>query len=223
MKYSAIVLGATGLIGRHLVNDLINDQNCYEIKLISRRKTSFQHQKIKECLIDFNNPDDYLNHLNGDVLFSCFGTTLSQAGSKEKQYLVDFTYQYRAAKAARKNNVSNYILVSSPWANAQSKHYYRKMKAELEHATTQLGFKRTIFIRPNGLIGKRKQPRFGELFALKLFTLITKRISFLQHHQPIEAKKVAKAMLNSFYLNQDKTLSAFSRNEVLTLAQKNLF
>ena len=169
MKYSAVILGGTGLVGRFLVQELINDSQSFKIKLITRRTTSISHPKIEECIIDFNHYEDYLKHIKGDVLFSCLGTTLKQAGSKEKQYLVDYTYQYQAAKSAIQNNISNYVLVSSPWASLDSNNYYRKMKAKLEEDVIQLGFNKTVIIKPNGLVGKRSKPRLGEKYAMRFF------------------------------------------------------
>lgn len=218
MEFTAIIVGATGLVGSHLVELLIEDKNCKELKLITRRATNYQNPKITECIIDFNNINDYKKYIKGDVLFSCLGTTLKQAGNKENQYLVDYTYQYRAAKSAFENNVSNYILVSSPWAKLESNNYYRKMKAQLEEIISKLPFKKTIIIKPNGLIGKRSQPRFGEKYATTIFSFLIKIFPVLKKHQPIEAKKVAKAMLNSFYKENHKNIDVYSRNEVLILS-----
>lgn len=219
-KYTAVVLGGTGLVGSFLINELLLDENCIEIKRITRRKISNTNAKIKDCIIDFNSPKDYNTHIKGDVLFSCLGTTLSQAGSKENQYQVDYNYQLQAAKSAIKNNIPKYILISSPWANIKSKNYYRKMKAELEEEIKKLSFKKIIFIKPNGLLGKRKETRLGEKFILPLFKFILKLLPNLNTHIPIEAEKVAKSLLNSYYLKSNERILIFSRLAVLELSNK---
>ncbi|WP_459211130.1 NAD(P)H-binding protein [Aquimarina rhabdastrellae] len=218
MRFTAIILGATGLTGSHLVRYLIEDTNCKELKLITRRKTNFNHPKITECIIDFNNTHHYLRYIKGDVLFSSLGTTLKQAGSKQQQRLVDYMYQYQAAKCGVQNGVTHYVLVSSPWAKINTVNYYRKMKAELEEQIKLLPFKTITFIKPNGLLGQRTQKRLGEKLALPLFLLLSKLFPSLQKHQPIKAKLVAKAMLNSFYKKNQTPIVSYSRNEVLTLS-----
>ena len=221
MEFTAVIIGATGLVGNHLVKLLINDEDCKELILITRRKTNFNHSKIVETIIDFSNKNDYLKHIKGDVLFSCLGTTRFQANSIENHYLVDYTYQFTAAKAAERNSVAQYILVSSPWSNIKSNNYYRKMKAELERDASNLSFEKVILIKPNGLIGKRKKIRFGERWLIPLFIGLTKIIPSLRKHQPIEAKQVAKAMLNSFYKKNQIKVMSYSRNDVLELSNLN--
>lgn len=219
-SYTAVVVGATGLTGSFLVDYLIEDENCQEIRIIVRRKSPFVHPKIKEQIIDFSKQEDYEKYIKGDVLFSCLGTTRKQAGSPENQYKVDYTYQYNAAAAAAKNGIKNYLLVSSPWANIASKNYYRKMKAELEQDTANLDFDKIAFLKPNGLMGQRTQPRMGEKYAIKIFLSLTNRIPSLRKHKPIAAKKVARAMLNVYYLFQKepRRIFTFSRRAVEDVA-----
>ena len=219
MGYKAIVVGATGLVGRYLVEELILDKNCIEARVIVRRKTRFQDSKIKEYIIDFSKEQDYSKNIYGDVLFSCLGTTLSQAGSKENQYKVDYGYQYQAAVSAVDNGVEKYVLVSSPWAKLDSRNYYRKMKAELERDVANLPFKKIVYIKPNGLVGERDKSRFGEKYGLRIFMFLSKFIPPLKKHQPINAKLVAKAMLNGFYVESEKRIYTYSRNQVLELSK----
>ena len=199
--YRAVVLGATGLVGKHLVNALINDPECEEIRVIVRRKTNFSHQKIHEYIIHFSKTEDYLKHIKGDVLFSCLGTTRGQAKSIKKHYLVDYIYQLTAAKSAIANGIKNYILISSPWANLKSGNYYRKMKAELERDTKNLPFEKITILQPNGLKGEREKSRFGEKWGIPLFITLTKIFPSLRKHKPIEAEKVAQVMLKAFHLS----------------------
>lgn len=216
MTYSAVVLGGTGLIGSHLINHLIGDIYCVEVRLITRRKTNFKHPKIKEIIINFSKDDDYRSHIKGDVLFLTLGTTRKQANGKEMQYLVDYSYQYKAAFYGFQNQIKHYVLISSPWSNIESKNYYRKMKAELERDTIALGFEKTIILKPNGLMGTREKPRFGEKYGFKLFNFLIKIIPSLIKHKPIEAETVARIMVETFHKAQSnsKKVIILERNEI---------
>lgn len=209
MKYIATVVGGTGLVGSFLIQELIQDPNCSKIYLITRRKLDLSHPKIETCIIDFSIEKDYQNYIQGDVLFSCLGTTIKQAGSTENQYLVDYTYQYRAAQAASSNNVKYYVLVSSPWSSIDSTNFYRKMKAELERDIQALSFKKIAIIKPNGLIGNRKTTRLGEKYGLRIFAFLTSILPPLRKHQPIQASKVAKVMKRAFYKLQSHSSKLF--------------
>ena len=81
-KKTAIVIGATGLIGSHLVNYLSKDSRYRTIKIFSRRETAFQSEKVEELIVDFEKPETWRNHITGDEIFSCLGTTIKKAGSE---------------------------------------------------------------------------------------------------------------------------------------------
>lgn len=216
MEYKATIIGATGLVGRFLVQELINDDNCQKVHVIVRRKTTFNHTKVKEYIIDFSREEDYQQHIKGNVLFSCLGTTRGKAKSIKNHYLVDYDYQFLAATTAVANGVQHYVLVSSPWANINSSNYYRKMKAELERDTANLPFQKVAFIKPNGLVGEREKPRFGERWGISIFMQLSKIFPSLKKHQPIQAQKVAEVMLAAFYKNYQ------SSTKVLTLQRDEL-
>lgn len=205
MGFSASVLGGTGLVGRFLVQALIEDPQCDIIHVLTRRETTWNSPKVQEHLIDFDKDSEYEKYIQGSVLFSCLGTTRRQAKSIKHHYLVDYHYQLKGAKAAVKNGLEHYVLVSSPWASIDSKNYYRKMKAELELAVKALEFKHISILKPNGLMGQRKQPRIGENFAMRLFIILSRWLPFLRPHTPIAAKKVAALMVWSYYTNASTT------------------
>ncbi|MCT4644897.1 MAG: hypothetical protein N4A74_07925 [Carboxylicivirga sp.] len=216
MKFKAVVIGATGLVGSCLVNDLIADENCLELRVIVRRAIGFKHPKLIECIIDFDGTFDYARNVKGDVLFSCLGTTRSQAGSKANQYKVDFTYQLMAAKSAKENSVLSYVLVSSPFAHADSGNYYRRMKAELEKQVQELSFDKITILKPNLLVGDRRIKRNGEVFAAKVLLHLIKLFPKLNKYKPMKGENVAKAMLKAYYrqANHNDNLTIYSRNEI---------
>ena len=110
---TAIVIGATGLVGHELVQQLLQDQRFVRVVVLGRRNSGFVHARLEEHLISFDQPEQWRHLVKGDVLFSALGTTLKTAGSKEAQYKVDHTYQLEVAKAAAANGVPVYVLVSS--------------------------------------------------------------------------------------------------------------
>lgn len=131
---TAIVIGATGLIGSHLTNKLLGDERYSKVKIFVRRTIDIVHPKLEEEIVDFDDLSKWKNKITGDELYSTMGTTIKQAGSKETQFKIDFTYQYIAAKATADNGVEKYLLVSSAGADHKSKNFYLKIKGSLEKA-----------------------------------------------------------------------------------------
>ena len=196
MEKTAIVIGATGLVGSHVVKQLLDDDSYGLVKVFTRRSLGDSNPKLKEYICDFDQLDQIKNVITGDVLFSAMGTTLKQAGSKEQQYKVDYTYQYEFAKIAAQNGVKQYILVSSMSANAQSKAFYLRIKGELEEAIQKLSFENICILRPSGLMGERPTKRKREELGIAVINSIVKFIPGLRKYRGIEGLIVAKAMIN---------------------------
>ncbi|MDX1351043.1 MAG: NAD(P)H-binding protein [Putridiphycobacter sp.] len=197
----AIVIGATGLIGKQLVKQLLADDLYTEVKVFLRRSTGISNPKLKEFIINFEALDQSVHLIKGDVLFSVLGTTLRTAGSKNKQYNIDYHYQYNFAKIAANNGVSNYVLLSSIGANAKSSVFYSKMKGELDEAVQELPFEHISILRPSMLDGNREEFRLAE----KLFTPIMRAVVLVpcwKKYRPIKDVTVAKAMRNAVHENE---------------------
>lgn len=191
---TALVIGATGLVGRQLVELLLHDEHWQRVVCFLRRSTGLQHEKLEEHIISFDASDTWRHLVKGDVLFSALGTTLKKAGSKEAQYKIDHTYQYQFAQAAAHNGVERYVLVSAANASLNSFFFYSRMKAELERDVQQLSFKYLGILRPGLLAGNRAEERTGEKLALKISKGLHK-LPLLGFLKPIEGKDVAKAMI----------------------------
>ena len=190
----AIVLGGTGLVGTQLTQLLLNDSRFGKVVFISRRPLKLSHPKLQILLVDFDDLEEYKLEFQGDVLFSCLGTTIKKAKTKENQYKVDFTYQYDIAKFCAENEVPNYVLVSSIGANAKSNSFYPKIKGELELAVQKLNFKTCAILRPSFLEGDRAEFRLGEKIGLIIIKLIS-IFPFLKKYHGIKASIVAKGMI----------------------------
>jgi len=169
----ALVIGATGATGKDLVNQLCQDSDFDEIDIFVRRRSDFHHEKVKAHLVDFDHPEEWKHLVKGDVAFSCLGTTLKSAGSKENQKVIDYDYQFNFAKAAKENNVQDYILVSAYGANPDSKIFYSRIKGELEEAVKNLKFEKTTIFRP-GMLERKNTDRNGEVFGLKTIKFLNK-------------------------------------------------
>lgn len=197
MGSRAIVIGSTGLVGKQLVLQLVEDARFDKVVSFVRRASGTTHAKLEEHVIDFQKPEAWADKVTGDVLFSALGTTLKQAGTKEKQYEVDYTFQFNTAKAAAKNGVKEYVLVSSASASASSMVFYSRIKGELERDTEKLGFTCMTYVRPGLLGGDREQPRAGERFAEGVLNVIG-WLPGLTNVKTIQGKTVAKAMISAW-------------------------
>ena len=214
----ANVIGATGLVGSHLVNILLENDAFEKVRIYVRRESGITHPKLEEKIIDFKNEKSWQNDLKGDVLFSALGTTLKQAGSKEKEYEVDFIYNLKFAQKAKENGIENYVLVSSVGANAKSRIFYARMKGELDEAVSELDFQNMAILRPASLTGDRNERRLMEEITIPVVRFITK-FAF-KKYRPIHGKTVAAAMKNAvLYPDFNKTI--WEADEVFQLAEKN--
>ncbi len=217
----ALVIGATGLTGSSLLEQLTSDTHFTEITVLARRSTQVVSEKVTEHTVDFDKPESWKHLITGDVLFSALGTTLKLAGSKQAQYTVDYHYQLAVAKAAAENGVGRIVLISSYGADAKSGVFYLKMKGELEESIMQLGFKNCVMLRPGQIDGKHSPQRAGEKFALKAVKALN-RCSILKRYTPITPQKLATAMINAALLNEEKNITIVELEQVHKLAEKQI-
>jgi uncharacterized protein YbjT (DUF2867 family) len=195
MDKTAIVLGATGLVGRTLVDQLASAKHIETVITLTRRSAAHPSPKVFNHVVDFNQLEKYVSLFQGDFLFSCLGTTLRQAGSIEAQRQVDVDYQFQAARIAASNGVTHYLLVSSSGANASSNNAYLKMKGELEQQVQSLPFSRISIFQPSLLLGQRTESRFGETIGSLLLPILC-LIPGLRRFRPIKAEQVAAKLVH---------------------------
>lgn len=211
---TAIVIGATGLVGKFLTQNLLSEERYSTVKIFVRRSIGIANPKLEEHLIDFEKLQNWKNEITGDELYSAMGTTIKKAGSKAVQYKIDFTYQYEFAQAAFQNGVEKYLLVSSAGANENSRNFYLRMKGELDKKTSSLGFQNILIFRPSILSGERNEIRKGERFGIAAMKLITSIIPLLRKYQPVEAETVAKFMIRKSNESLPKNLMIFELNQI---------
>lgn len=218
MKH-ALLIGATGLVGSHLLQQLIEDQRYTSITIFVRRNTGISHPRVKEHIIDFEEPLAWQHLVKGDVIFLALGTTLNTAGSKQAQYRVDHSYQYQFASVAALNGVRELVLVSSAGASLQSRFFYMRMKAELERDIEQLTFEKRVFIRPGALTGPRQEKRIGERFGVAVLRVVN-ALGLFRRYRPIHAGTVARAMINATF-TLDTGVKVYELDAVFGLAEGN--
>lgn len=212
---TANVIGATGLVGKHLVKLLLENENFKKVRIFVRRDSGITHPKLEQHIVDFGDEKTWGTKLTGDVLFSALGTTLKQAGGKEQQYQIDVVYNRNFAKKAKENGIENYVLVSSIGANSKSKLFYLHIKGRLDNAVAEMGFKNLVILRPSSLTGNRTPRRIAEEISVPVANFITKFI--LKKYRPIHAKTVATAMINSV-LNPNPEKIIWEGLEIFELA-----
>ena len=217
---TAIVIGATGLIGKRLTKLLLDNPNYSTVKVFVRRSLNISNPKLEEHIVNFDEIDKWKSKITGDDLFSAMGTTIKKAGSKEAQYKIDVTYQFEFAKASAENGVKNYFLVSSSGANAKANFFYMRIKGELEEKVKLLPFEKIRIFRPSLLLGERDEKRFGEKTAERLLKIVVPLFPFLKNQRPIEGEKVAKVIIVSANEDDKERIKIFDPLEIFQLAEK---
>ncbi len=215
MGKTACVIGATGLVGRELVRQLLEHPDYGTVRVFIRRPTGASDPKLDERVVDFAAPETWHGALEGDALFSAMGTTIKQAGSKDAQYKVDYTYQWEAASAAAANGVPRLLLVSSTGADPSSRIFYSRMKGELDAAVSGLPFEQVAIFRPSLLVGAREVPRAGERAAEVAFKAVG-WLPGLKRYRPISGEEVARGMLTVADRPVDGTPVFFTLDEIFT-------
>jgi len=192
---TATLVGATGLIGSHLLQELLNDSYFDTVKILIRRPIDITHPKLKKKIVDFNDSDSLLMALsNSDVLFCSIGTTQKKVkGDKGAYRKIDFEIPVKLARFCKMISCEKFILVSSAGANSKSSNFYQRLKGETDEAVKEIGLRIVHIMRPSLLLGERKEYRLGENIGNTIMT----SLSFLipSKYKAIEAKDVARVML----------------------------
>lgn len=213
---TALLAGATGLIGSQLLPLLLASDRYSRVIVIGRKDIPVSHPKLEKHVIDFDNLLNAGPIVKCDDVFCCLGTTMKQAGSKEAFRKVDHDYPFVLAQVTRKHGARQYSLVSAMGANRDSSIFYNQVKGQVEDSISAIDFASIHIYRPSLLLGPRKDSRAGEMAGAilgRLFFFFTPK-----RYRPIQSGKVARAMLSyasrdedGIYFHPSDTLQSFSK------------
>lgn len=198
MARTALLVGATGLVGSHCLAALLGDPEYEAVTVLARRPLAREHSRVRVHVVDFDKPEEYRRLAAGNDAFCCLGTTIKTAGSQKAFYQVDFTYPVAVAEAALANGAEQFLIVSALGANPNARAFYNRVKGSVEQAVAKMAFKGVHVFRPSLLVGNRAEFRLAEHIALTILS----RVSFafagpLRRYRPIEASAVASCMVTT--------------------------
>jgi uncharacterized protein YbjT (DUF2867 family) len=188
---TALVVGATGLVGNNLVRQLTDSALYGRVNVLTRRPLAWQHPRLQEINYDFDRPNSLL--VQADHIFCCLGTTIRQAGSREAFRKVDYQYPMDIARMGRANGASLFAIVTSMGADVNSTFFYNRVKGEIERDLAALDYPALLIFRPSLLMGQRRDFRLGERVGEGFMRLLAPLIP--AKYRAIEASKVAAAMI----------------------------
>ena len=214
MPRSAIVVGATGLVGSKLLEALLADADYRQVHVLARRPLSRTDSRLREHLVDFTRLATF-DWPTADDVYCCLGTTLAIAGSREAFREVDYDYPLAVARGALDHGARQFLFVSAMGADARSSVFYSQVKGELETAAAALGFHAAIAFRPSLLAGNRAEQRFGERMALMVLQPVRRLVP--RKYRPVADRQVARAMvayakrgLEGFHIVPSDAIQAFA-------------
>jgi uncharacterized protein YbjT (DUF2867 family) len=220
MGKTALVIGATGLIGRNLVFELLKNPAYTQVTVLVRRDMVIKHEKFHQIMLDFNELEAYREKINAHHVFCCMGSTSAKTPDKENYRRIDFDIPLKTAQIAFENGAESFLLVSSMGANTQSTIFYSRLKAELEEAVKSIGFKNIFILRPSLLLGNRMESRPLETISQYLMKALNPVfVGPLKLYKAIKGETVAKALMNCA-LSDESGYRLILNHQIFDWAQK---
>ena len=214
---TALVFGSTGLVGGHLLDQLIKNENYNKIKLFVRSEIIINDLKVEIVKTDFNNIEKHKEEMTGDHCYFCIGTTKQNSPDKDEYRRVELDLPKQIAQITKSNSVNSFVFVSSGYADPNSSGDYLKFKGLVEEELKRLNFSKLGIMRPSFLMGDRKEKRVGEKVGIFIFKLLSPLfLGPLKKMKPIHSKKVAKAMIK--ITNGDFKQNVFESNEIVEMS-----
>ncbi len=216
-KKSAIILGATGLTGSLLLNELLEDHRYDTIKIFSRSASPVRHPKLKEYLGDLLSLSSFKSDFKADEVYCCIGTTKSKTPDKEKYRSIDYGIPVAAAQLCKENDITTFLVISALGADAKSAIFYNKIKGEMEEAVLGQNIAHTFILQPSIIGGQRDERRLGEWIAKKLFSVFNIVLQGpLKKYRSIQSSTIAKAMV--WLANNNYSKNRITSDEIENIA-----
>ena len=193
---TALVAGASGLVGGHVLRLLLEERAYVRVTALARRELPLAHKKLEQRVVSFDRLAQIADFPRVNDVFCCLGTTLKQAGSREAFRTVDYTYVVELARVAVRHRAAQFLVVTALGAAPRSRIFYSRVKGEAEEAVRRLQFEGIHIFRPSWLIGARAKTRPVERVAGILSPLVAwALVGPLARYRPIKAEAVARAMV----------------------------
>ncbi len=217
---SVLLIGATGLVGRHFLRIALLNKRFHKVISLGRRPSGFADPKLEEHVVDLENLEAHKKLIHADVAVSCIGTTIKVAGSREAFSRVDLDIPDALARIAYQNGVKQFLTVSSMGADLHSRIFYSRVKGQMEAAVSSHAFASVGIFRPSLLMGRNENLRAGEKFAESLFGLFQwMLIGPLRKARPIHASVVARALVNAAH-DSKPGVHIYPSDQIVRLAQE---
>ena len=197
-RRTALVVGATGLVGSHVLRLLLNDSRWTRVLALTRRPLAISHPRLTNIVTDFEKLDKVARRLKADDVFCCLGTTLREAGGRAGFHKVDYGYAMAVARLTQENHAHHFLLLSAQGADARSLFFYNTVKGRLENDVLALNFEHLTVLRPSLILGQRPQRRWSEQLAGKILGAISPLLRGpLVPLRPVAYEALAAAMVQA--------------------------
>jgi Predicted nucleoside-diphosphate-sugar epimerases len=215
---SALLVGASGLVGGHCLQFLLEESSYTRVSVLVRRPLSITHDKLVQHVVDFSELETLGEFLAADDVYFCLGTTIKKAGTQEAFRKVDFDYPIKIAALTQHCGVAQFLLVSSLGADPHSRIFYNRVKGEVEEAIRKISFTTINIFRPSLLLGERTEHRTGEKAGAFIMSgLKYALVGPLRKYRAIQAHDVAKAMVQVAQKNL-KGVNIFDSKQIQEIA-----
>ena len=213
MKNTAVIIGATGVVGRVILNEILSGEYYDRIYILGRSSISKlpDEERLTKIIIDFENIDFDMDILENADVFASLGTTLKIAGSKENQRKIDVDYTVNFAKLCE-GKIRSFNVVSAMGANSKSKSFYTSLKGELEDKLKEMNIGVLRIFRPSLLISKREDKRILEEVFFKISPILKVLLKGkLKKYSPIEASLLGKEIVR--FATENKREGTYTYND----------
>jgi uncharacterized protein YbjT (DUF2867 family) len=220
-EQTAVVIGATGLTGNLVVEELLKDNNFKTVRVLVRRNVNMIHPKLQQEIVDFNNINDYAKKIGeGDVIFCCIGTTQKKVkGDKFLYRKIDHDIPVNAATIGIPKGYKKFLIISSIGANENSSNFYLRLKGKTENALKEFPFFSLSIFQPSIINGHRNENRTGETIVQTVMEILSFLfIGSLKKYRAIGANNIAKAMVHASKL-QKRGINYYTYDEIMELAR----
>ena len=215
---TALIFGSSGLVGKNLLNQIINNSNYSKVKIFVRSSLEISDQKVEIINTDFKDLQKIKNLIIGDDCFFCIGTTKKNSPDKNEYRRIELDLPKKIAQISKSNDIRSFIYVSSGFADPKNSGDYLKFKGLVEEEIKSLNFEKTGILRPSFLLGNRKENRVGEKIGIFIFKLLSPLfVGPFKKMKPIHSEVVAKAMIQIANKNIQQII--FESNEISDLVR----